>query len=218
MQTLKCKPTPNPMVPGRGCRFRMTSSVCETESRGASSWPALRLGQVDADQEQRQLFRRQLLRGALRGGPRARALLQALGAEPPAVAIPEEDLQAVAPGVGEGEEVARERVETERVADEPGEGVEGLAQVCGPDDEIDPCGPKEVQHRGRRLKSSVNRAGSAAGGTPSRQPLGATISGHSEDAILGTSDPGRIRTGTNRGKVEEGPPETLRKYRCTESE
>ena len=97
--------------------------------------------------------------------------LQPFCANPPARFVPEQDLKSVLPCVGEDEEVPRQRIEPERIADNACEGIELLPQVSGSSREIHPGVGEETQHRGNWAKSSLIQPHLAPGGTRSFQPL-----------------------------------------------
>lgn len=132
--------------------------------------------EIDAAQKEGQFLGSELHGWSIRGRPCEGAGLEALGAEPPSIAIPEEDLEAVAAGVGEDEEMAREGIELEGVPDHPGEGVEGFAEVGGTGGEEDAGVAEEAQHRRRMSMSWESWRGSMAMGKARRQPVGDTNS------------------------------------------
>jgi len=89
-----------------------------------------------------------------------RALLQPLHPDGEAVAVPPEDLEAVAAARAEDEEVTRQRVVAEGLAHERGERVEALAHVAGLDGEEDPDWGGQREHGAAR--SSIGQATSAS--------------------------------------------------------
>ncbi len=101
----------------------------------------------------------------------------------------------------------RQRIEPERIADDACQGIERLPQVSGSSREIHPGIGEETQHRGNWAKSLLTQPHSAPGGTRNFQPLGATTSGQSGLAVLGTGRPDRNWTATKgeAGDVEVGP-------------
>ena len=115
--------------------------------------------------------------------------LETLWTNPPARFVPEQDLESVLPCVGEDEEVSRQRIKPERIADNACEVIERLPQVSGSSREIHPGIGEETQHRGNWAKSSLTQPRSAPGGTRSFQPLGATTWGQSGLAVFGTGRP-----------------------------
>ena len=128
--------------------------------------------------------------------PRRGSNLQTFCTNPPARFVPEQDLESVLPGVGEDEEVPRQRIEPEIIADNACEGIERLPQGSGSNREIHPGVGQETQHRGNWAKSSPTQPHLAPGGTRSFQPLGATTSGQSGLAVLGTGRSDRNWTAT----------------------
>ncbi len=145
----------------------------------------MRFRQIDATEKQGQLLARELDRGARRYRPGQRPGLQTFGAHPPTGVVPEQDLDLVLPRVGEDEQVTRERIEAERLADDGRQRVEGLPQVGGPGREVHPGVGEQAQHRGNWVRSSQTQPNSGPSGTRSFHPLGATISGQSQDMEAG---------------------------------
>ena len=141
----------------------------------------MRFRQVDTTEKQSQLLARKLDRGARRYRPGQRPGLEAFGAHPSTGVVPEQDLDPVLPLVGEDEQVTRKRIEAERLADDARQRVEGFPQVGGLGREVHPGVGEEAQHRGNWAKSSPTQPNSGPSGTRSFHPLGATISGQSQD-------------------------------------
>ena len=147
--------------------------------------------EIDAAQKEGQFLGSELHGWSIRGGPCEGAGLEALGAEPPSVAVPEEDLETVTAGVGEDEEMAREGIELEGVPDHTGEGVEGLPQICFTRREKHPGGGEETQHDPSKLRKGRTDEGSTSAVNRNRIPLGATISSHAVGADAGGMDRAR---------------------------
>ena len=165
-------------------------------------WTTVCLRQIDAAEQQRQLLTRELDRWTWRRGPSQCPSFESFGADPPARVVPEQDLDAVLPRVGENEQVTRKRIESKRLANDARQGVEGLPQIRGPGCEVNPCVREEAQHGGKWARSSPTQPNSAPSGTRSFHPLGATISGQSH--CVAAADDRAVRfcrtsTATNRG-------------------
>ena len=162
----------------------------------------MRLRQIDAAEQQRELLARKLDRRTGRHRPRQRPGLQTFGTEPPARIVPKQDLDAVLPRVGEDEQMTRERIEAKRLANDARQGVEGLPQIRSPGCEVNPCVREEAQHRGNSARSSPIQPKSAPSGTYSFHPLEPTISGQSPSVAAADDRAGRFcqtSTATNRG-------------------
>jgi hypothetical protein len=78
----------------------------------------LRLAQIDAAEEKRELSVRELDRLRVRVGPREGAAFETLGEKPKSARFPNDDFQAIACTIGEEKEMTTERVVTERVRHE----------------------------------------------------------------------------------------------------
>jgi hypothetical protein len=94
-----------------------------------------------------------------------------------AVAVPVEDLDPVAPPIPEHEEVSRERILVDPVADELAQAVEALAHVGGFDSEKDTECRDEAQH-GRPSSTATTRrkvSESNPGPITTRRPGSITI-------------------------------------------
>ena len=162
----------------------------------------MRLRQIDAAEQQCQLLAGEFDRRSRRHRPGQRPGLQTFGTEPPARVVPEQDLDAVLPRVGEDEQVTRERIESKRLANDARQGVEGLPQIGSPGCEVNPCVREKAQHGGNWARSSPTQPNSAPSGTRSFHPLGDTISGQSHGVAAADDRAGgfcRTSTATNRG-------------------
>src|SRR3954466_1538966 len=81
------------------------------------------------------------------------APLEPFGPDGQPIAIPIQDLDAIAPLVEEDEEVSREGIELEGTGRQRGQAVKALAHVGGFPGEIDPDGGAQSEHRRSSTKS-----------------------------------------------------------------
>src|SRR3954464_2728674 len=80
-------------------------------------------------------------------------LLWLLGPDGQPIAVPIQDLDAIAPSIEEDEEVSREGIELEGTGRQRGQAVKTLAHVGGFSGEIDPDGGAQSEHRRSSTKS-----------------------------------------------------------------
>ncbi len=116
----------------------------------------LGFGQIDATQQQRELFVTQddlaLRITALRPGETP--FLQPLGADPESASIPDEDLQPIALGIAKQEQVPAKRLTRQSIADETVQPLEPFAHVGDPGGQIDPCSWAQSKHGLRPLQDA----------------------------------------------------------------
>src|SRR3954454_10114982 len=156
--------------------------------------------QVDAGQERGEIGGGHL--DAPGGGVRDAegAALEPLGPDGQAIAVPIQDLDAIAPLVEEDEEVAGEGVELECTRDQGGEAIEALAHVGGFFGEVDTDGGAQSEHgRSSRTAMSWRRVrGSKPGATAMRLPLSRSSSMGCREAAVVEMGSGRMVTGRKR--------------------
>src|ERR1017187_9804557 len=111
-------------------------------------WAARGVRQIDAAQQQCQLFVAERYLRLRVGGPRPSEppLLPALGAYPQAAAIPEQQFQTIALRVGKQEDMPAQRIALQPVADQTVEALEAFAHVRGPHCQIDPRRRSPTEH------------------------------------------------------------------------
>src|SRR5476651_1367107 len=125
-----------------------------TSSRGSRvALAALHLRRVDALQHQLQIDAAEFEFAVLSRGEPEATLFEAFVPDGESVAVPPEDLEAVAPAIGENEEMAREGIFAEEVAHLADEAVEAATHVGGPGADEDLGGWGHAQH-GRSPKTS----------------------------------------------------------------
>ena len=116
-------------------RSRRHGDLCQGPvgfARVAFTIPAtwLRLLQIDAAQEHRELFVRDRRRALRRVPiPAESSLLEAFGADPKTRSVPEENLDAVARGVAKDEEMSAGWIEPEAVGDDAVKAIETLSLI-----------------------------------------------------------------------------------------
>jgi hypothetical protein len=102
----------------------------------------LGFGQINPTQQQRKLFVTQydlaLRIAGLRPGETS--FLQPLGTDPESATIPDEDLQPIALGIAEQEEVPAQRLARQSIPDQTVQPFEPLAHVGDSSGQIDACG------------------------------------------------------------------------------
>ena len=84
--------------------------------------------------------------------PRETPFLQPLGADPESASVPDEDLQPIALGVAEEEQVPAQRLTRQTIADETVQPFKPLAHVGDPGGQIDPCSWAQSKHGLRPLQ------------------------------------------------------------------
>src|SRR5882757_11510923 len=103
--------------------------------------------EVDAGQECGEVGGGHLDAGGVGVGDAEGAAFQSFGPDGEAVAIPIQDLDAIAPFIEEDEEVSRERIELEGTGSQRGEAVKTLAHVGRFFGEINSDGRAQSEHR-----------------------------------------------------------------------
>src|SRR5580704_4388691 len=130
---------------------------------------------------------------------RVRTFLQTLCPDREAVAIPVEDLDPVAPPVGEDEQMSAESVQLHRLSHQSVQAVKALAHVAGRSAEIDAHAGRQVHHqRSRSTFNTVRRVVASAPGAMRRRSPEARISssGANRSAPDGCASTSANRTGS----------------------
>jgi hypothetical protein len=89
--------------------------------------------------------------------PGETSLFQSLGTDPESATIPDEDLQSVALGVAEQEQVPAQRFTRQSIPNQTVQPFEPLAHVGDPGGQIDPCGWAQSKH-GLRPRQDAHQA------------------------------------------------------------
>src|ERR1035438_7032359 len=131
--------------------IKQPSNLCGSVSLGGSlPVPPLVLGfgQIDPTQQQRKLFVTQddLALPIAGFRPGETPFLQPLGTDPEPASIPDEDLQPIALGIAEQEQVPAQRLTRQLIPDQSVQPLEPLAHVGDSGSQIDPCGWAQSKH------------------------------------------------------------------------
>ena len=131
--------------------FKQPRNLCGSVFlRGGPPVPplVLRFGQIDPTQQQRKLFVAQddlaLRITGLRPGKTP--FLQPFSTDPESASVPDEDLQPIALGVAEQEQVPAQRLTRQSIAHQTVQPIEPLAHVGDPGGQIDPCSWAQSKH------------------------------------------------------------------------
>src|SRR5260370_5927244 len=131
--------------------IKQPSNLCGSVSLGGSlPVPPLVLGfgQIDPTQQQRKLFGTadDLALPIAGFRPGETPFLQPIGTDPEPASIPDEDLQPIALGIAEQEQVPAQRLTRQSTPDQSVQPLEPLAHVGDSGSQIDPCGWTQSKH------------------------------------------------------------------------
>jgi hypothetical protein len=131
--------------------IKQQRNLCGRVSLGGSlSVPpfVLGFGQIDPTQQQRKLFMTEddlaLRITGLRPGETP--FFQPLGTDPESASVPDENLQPIALGIAEQEQMPAKRLTRQSVSDKTVQPLEPLAHVGDSRSQIDPCGWAQSKH------------------------------------------------------------------------
>ncbi len=139
--------------------IKQQGNLCGRVSLGGSlSVPpfVLGFGQIDPTQQQRKLFMTEddlaLRITGLRPGETP--FFQPLGTDPESASVPDENLQPIALGIAEQEQMPAKRLTRQSVSDKTVQPLEPLAHVGDSRSQIDPCGWAQSKHGLRPLQDA----------------------------------------------------------------